>query len=110
MKLSMIVEITSCAPVLARNQPGIAPQKAPPRNPARMAMGRWTIQGRPVIMNPAMTAVMPPIVIWPSAPMLNRPARNPMATAKPARISGAEVVKVSDIDLIPTKAPRNKAR
>ena len=34
MKLSMIVVMTSCAPVFALRMPGMKPQKAPPRKPA----------------------------------------------------------------------------
>jgi hypothetical protein len=37
------------------------------------------------------------MIAWPCAPMLNRPARNGIATAKPVRISGAALVSVSEI-------------
>jgi len=110
MKLSMIVVITSWAPVWARSQPGMPPQMAPPMKPARIARGRCTTSGSPVSMNPTRTAVMPPMVIWPSTPMLNRPARNPSATDRPAMIRGAAAVSVSEMALIPTKAPLKSAR
>ena len=38
MLLSMIVVITSWAPVFAFSTPGMPPQNAPPRTPARMTM------------------------------------------------------------------------
>ena len=52
---------------------------------------------------------MPPMSIWPLAPMLNRPAWKPTATAKPARISGLARVSVSDSAAQLPKEPRNNA-
>ena len=56
-----------------------------------------------------MVASRPPMSIWPSAPMLNRPARKPMATESPVRISGAAATRVSDQALTDPKAPWNRA-
>ena len=42
---------------------------------------------------------MPPINIWPSAPMLNSPAWKPTATASPARMSGVAAKSVSEISI-----------
>ncbi|CAH0327641.1 hypothetical protein SRABI128_06308 [Microbacterium sp. Bi128] len=38
---------------------------------------------------------MPAMMIWPCAPMLNRPARKARATPRPAVISGVAMVSVS---------------
>ena len=46
MKFSMIVLITSWAPVRALRNPAMPPQNAPPTSPARMARGRWIAAGR----------------------------------------------------------------
>jgi hypothetical protein len=37
------------------------------------------------------------MMIWPCAPMLNRPARNASATERPAHISGVALSRVSEI-------------
>ena len=55
-------------------------------------------------VKPRKSAVMPPMTIWPSAPMLNSPAWKPTATASPARISGVAAKSVSEIAL--TRAER----
>ncbi len=38
---------------------------------------------------------MAPMNSWPSAPMLNRSALKPMATARPAKMYGVEVTRLS---------------
>ena len=93
----MIVTMTSWAPVRALSTPGIAPHTAPPRNPNTTASGTWTIIGRPVNANEANTPKIAPRYSWPSPPMLNRPDRNPSATARPAKISGVADSRLSEI-------------
>ena len=92
----MMVVITSWAPVLAFRNPGTAPQIAPPAMPARTINKRWIGPGSPGKEKAAAAAAFPPTVICPSAPMLNRPARNPMATDRPARINGTALTTVSE--------------
>ena len=43
---------------------------------------------------------MAPRMIWPSAPMLNRPALNGSATPSPATMRGAATVSVSVMGLM----------
>src|SRR5581483_11876858 len=57
---------------------------------------RWIGPGSPVNENPTSAAAIAPAFNWPSAPMLNRPARNPRATASPAKISGVAATTVSE--------------
>ncbi len=95
MLLSMIVVITSWAPVLARSQPGTPPQMAPPSAAATSTIGRRMTAGRSKV-NPTHSPAMPPMRIWPSVPMLKSPARKPIATDSPPRISGEAAVKVSE--------------
>ena len=109
MLFSMIVVMTSWAPVLARSHPGNPPQIAPPAIPASSASGRWRKIGIQEKEKPTMTAVIPPMSIWPSAPMLNRPARKPIPTARPAKMSGAAAVRVSDTARRPPNDPCHSA-
>ncbi len=92
IELSMIVEITSWAPVLARSTPGIAPHIAPPRKPANTITGTAMIDGTSNIHDhvPTQAAVMPPTRSWPWAPMLNRPARMAKARASAEPTNGTE--------------------
>ena len=106
----MIVTMTSCAPVFAFRKPGTKPHAAPPMIPARSASGRWMKIGSPVMLKPTSTAVMPPMSSWPSPPMLNRPARNAIATDRPARMSGVAAVRVSEIALTEPTEPTSRAR
>ena len=64
------------------------PHSAPPRKPAAIASGRWTNSGSPWSEKPTKVATIAPRYSWPSAPMLNRPLRNPRATARPVKMSG----------------------
>ena len=54
-ELSMMVLITSWAPVLVRSTPGIPPQKAPPSVPAMRISGMATMPGRSDIHDSAPT-------------------------------------------------------
>ncbi len=96
MKLNMMVVMTSWAPVFALSRPAIPPQMAPPTMPATIARIRWNGVGRPTWI-PTQVAAIPPISIWPWAPMLNSPARNPSATPRLARISGVLANNVSEM-------------
>ena len=62
---------------------------SPRRSPGRCAGG----SACPSNDEPTQTAPMLPTRYWPWPPMLNRPARNANATARPVRISG--VVRIS---------------
>ena len=48
----------------------------------------------------AIVAPRAPIISWPSPPMLNMPARNEIATARPAKIKGVAATSVSVIGRI----------
>ena len=92
----MMVVMTSWAPVRALRNPGMNPQKAPVTIPTAIDASRITKAGTwPWSTNAVIVAPRAPIISWPSTPMLNMPARNEMATASPARISGVEATSVS---------------
>ena len=84
----MIVEITSLAPVVAFRTPAIPAHAAPAAAAATIANTMWSTDGIPLNEEPTHTATIPPTVYWPWPPMLNMPARNANATARPTRISG----------------------
>ena len=56
-----------------------------------------------------MAAQKAPTRNWPFAPMLNRPARNPKATARPAKISGVAEFSVLAIALGLPSEPSSSA-
>ena len=93
IQLSMIVVITSCAPVVALRKPAIAAHNAPAAaatTTVSNTCGRCDMCGKLV---PIQRPVMMPIRYWPWPPMLNSPQRNANATARPVRIS--VVVRIS---------------
>ncbi len=92
----MIVTMTSLAPVRALRKPAMPPHTAPPTNAPITASSRCSPGGRS-IPKPTKPPTTAPRMIWPWAPMLNRPARKPMPSPRPAKISGAENVRVSVI-------------
>ena len=63
MLLSMIVLITSCAPVLARSTPGIPPHTNPPSAPAINTIGIARMAGTSATQAKVAThaAIRPPI-------------------------------------------------
>src|SRR5947209_14563505 len=85
IQLSMIVEITSFAPVVAFRTPAIPAQTAPAAAAATIANAMWSTDGIPTKDEPIQTAMIHPTVYWPWPPMLNMPARNANATARPTR-------------------------
>ena len=88
MKLSMIVVITSCAPHFARSAPGTNPTAPPAHIAAIVQSGTATSADVPAgSASPTSAAASPPAASCPSAPMLNRPARSPTATARPVQMS-----------------------
>ena len=91
----MIVVMTSWAPVRALRNPTIPAYRAPNTIAAMRETMRWTPAGR-LSAKPTNPPPMAAKAIWPCTPMLNRPARKGTATASPARISGADTVRVSD--------------
>ena len=99
MLLSMIVVMTSCAPVRALRKPAIPAHRPPATAAASIATSRCSTGGRSR-WNATQPAPTAPRMICPWAPMLNRPARNPMPRPRPARISGTDVVMVSVSGLI----------
>ncbi len=84
IQLSMIVEITSLAPVVAFRTPAIPAHAPPARAAATIANRMWSTGSIPANEEPTQTATIPPTVYWPWPPMLNMPARNANATARPA--------------------------
>ncbi len=58
----------------------------------------WMTGGR-LTPNPSQVATIAPPMNWLVEPMLNSPARNAMATDRPARISGVALTAVSDSGL-----------
>ena len=75
MKLNMIVVITMWLPRQACKAPGTAAQAMPKSMAAATIRGSSSHAGRlwprPSATSPAPS---PPIMAWPSPPMLNRPA------------------------------------
>ena len=84
----MIVEITSLAPVAAFRTPAIPAHTAPAAAAATIANTMCRTAGIPANEEPIQTAAISPTVYWPWPPMLNMPARNANATARPTRING----------------------
>ena len=87
IQLSMIVEITSCAPTVAFRKPAIAAQSAPAAAAPRIAI---TMCGPAAIVAqdaPIQFATKRPTKYCPWPPMLKRPQRKANATASPVRIS-----------------------
>src|ERR687898_283333 len=66
----MIVEMTSCAPVVAFRPPAMAAHNPPAVTAARSASGRWMAAGKPRSSAPTMPAANPPITNCPSTPLL----------------------------------------
>ena len=89
----MIVTMTSCAPVLAFSRPTNQPMTAPPTNAPSTQTMTWMTGGR-LTPKPSQVATTAPPTHWPAAPMLNRPARNAIATDNPVRISGVAWAQV----------------
>ena len=94
IQLSMIVEITSCAPTVALRKPAIPAQTAPTRAPATMAARTCTKPGSPGSSEPIQTAMIAPARYWPWPPMLNMPQRNANPTARPVSTSGTKLISV----------------
>src|SRR5579871_1628991 len=92
----MMVVMTSLAPVRARSQPISQPQAAPPTNPPASAATTW-MKGGSCTPKPIQPATKVPPMNWPAAPILNRPARNGIITARPASINGVERTSVSEM-------------
>ena len=104
MLLSMIVVITSCAPVRALSSPAIPPNIAPPIAPAATASGTCNQPG-PSNAKPTHNEVIPPANIWPVAPMLNNPPLNAIDTARPLSRSGVVPAIVFEIERTPQNDP-----
>ena len=84
----MIVTITSLAPNRALSAPGTAPTSPPPSAAARMHSGTASSPGVPTgSASPTSAAAKPPAASWLSPPMLNSPARAPIAKASPVKVS-----------------------
>ena len=104
----MIVEITSWTPRQALSSPGTSPHSAPASAPPAMAATRWSRPGSETSA-PIAPAASPPMTNWPSTPMLNRPAWNATATARPASSSGVADTSVSAIGRWPPRLPLSSA-
>ena len=106
MPLSMMVVITSWAPVRAFNTPGMAPNIAPPTPAANSANGTCSTAGS-WNANPTHKPVIAPANICPVAPMLKRPALNADETAKPAKSNGVAPVMVLEMARSEPNEPLN---
>ncbi len=95
----MIVVTTSWAPEVALRKPGMKPAKPPREAPTSRASG-IVIHGPASLPIQVTTAIAPtvPTRNWPRPPMLNSPARKPMATPRPARTRG---VAYTSVDVMP---------
>ena len=84
MALSMIVEMTSLTPRVARSTPAIPAQSAPTAIAHSTASTVLSAPGSQA--SPATTAAVKAATRYcPSTPMLNRFIRKPMAAARPER-------------------------
>ena len=83
----MIVEMTSCAPVVAFRKPAIPAQIAPASIARTIASSTCAGPARFAIEVPIQLATIRPTRYWPWPPMLNRPHLKANATASPVRIS-----------------------
>ena len=88
IQLSMIVEITSWAPVVAFRNPAIPAQSAPATSRRRRQRRMCGTGGMPGPGRADRSRRYEPTKYWPWPPMLNIPQRNANATASPRRISG----------------------
>src|SRR6266851_132600 len=88
IQLSMIVEITSCAPTVAFRIPAMPAYTAPASAPT--TRHKVTCRNGLRLENdePSQTAKIVPARYWPCPPMLNIPQRNANATARPVRMIG----------------------
>jgi hypothetical protein len=93
MLLSMIVVITSCTPRQVLRRAAMEAHMAPTSTPTRRPMIRAPKPAprAAYAVTPATAAEM---TNWPWPPMLNRPTRNGMTTARPVRMSGAVLSRV----------------
>ena len=88
MLFSMIVTITSWAPVRALSTPAIIPISPPPTAAPSSAAIRCSTGGSGRA-KPTSAPPMQPKITCPWPPMLNRPLRNASATDSPVKINGA---------------------
>ena len=58
--------------------------------------------------NPIITVAIPPIIIWPSAPILNKPALKASEIPNAANIRGVAAIKVSEIAFKDPKEPTKR--
>ena len=87
IQFSMIVEITSCAPVSAFSRPAMPAYAAPASVAAAIVS---TMCSGPFIRRndePTHNAKIEPTRYWPWPPMLKRPQRKPTETARPQSTS-----------------------
>ncbi|MCZ7587743.1 MAG: hypothetical protein M5U27_02530 [Gaiella sp.] len=87
VQLSMMVEITSCAPTVALRKPAIPPSSPPISVPITSTRITCRYGFMPSKDEPTQTARIAPARYCPWPPMLNSPQRNANATASPTRIS-----------------------
>src|ERR1700694_449494 len=104
----MIVVITSLAPWRARSQPAMNAHAAPPAAPAAKH-NAISIGGGRCRAAPATAAHKAPMTSWPSAPILNSPARKAIATPSPVNSNIVVCVSVSAAPAVEPSAPCNNA-
>ena len=74
--------------MVAFRTPATPAHSAPPTMPPTRTIGSRMGDGSELNLIPIAVHAIEPASSWPSAPMLNRPARNGSATAMPAVMSG----------------------
>ena len=89
---------------MALSHPDINAYKAPNTAPTKSISIKWIKKGN-WKLKPIITAAIPPNIICPSAPILNRPALKPTAIPKAAKINGVAAVNVSEIEDSEPKDP-----
>src|SRR6476469_1634258 len=94
IQLSMIVEITSCAPTVALRMPAMPAHAAPASVPTTRQSITWTNGFMPRNDDPIQTEKIEPARYWPWPPMLNMPQRNANATASAVRMIGVVTSRV----------------
>jgi hypothetical protein len=82
VKFIMMVVVTSLAPRCTRRNSGTTAAKAPATSEPSRAM-IITIQPGAVTKSPMTTAASAPSSTWPWPPMLKKPVRRGMSTARP---------------------------
>ena len=105
--LSISVVMISLTPIRALATAGPSANNPPPTTAAASMAGTRTGPGQPSPIRATHVAPIAAAMIWPSAPMFQRPFEPATATAKPARPNGTARFKVTDQAREPPRAASN---